>query len=119
MNKLNMISAICVLFLICGCGTSQKATVINESPPLSGQTKVEVYAERHIVPEGSKLIGKIKIGDTGFSVNCNYDDVIRAAKEKARAMGGNYLQITKHKTPDLLSTCHRIEANVYLVENKL
>jgi hypothetical protein len=116
MNKLKLFGTFCGLFLIFGCGTSQKSTIINESPPLSGQTKVEVFAERDIVPEGSILIGKIKIGDTGFSINCNYDDAIRAAKEQARAMGGNYLQITKHKTPDLLSTCHRLEANVFLVK---
>ncbi len=116
MNKLKLFSAFCTLFLVFGCGTSQKVTIINGSHPLSGQTKVGVFAERDIVPQGAVLVGKVEIGDTAFSVNCNYDDVIRAAQEQARAMGGNYLQITKHKEPDLLSTCHRLEANVFLVK---
>jgi hypothetical protein len=69
------------------------------------------------VQEGAKLLGHVKIGDSGFTLNCAYDVVIAAAQEKAKSMGGNLLQITRHKTPNMwTSSCHRIEGDVYYVK---
>lgn len=33
-------------------------------------------------------------------------------------MGGNVLQITQHKEPNLICDCHRIKADVYYVSKE-
>jgi len=41
-------------------------------------------------------LGKIKIGDTGFSTDCSYEKAIEIAELEARKVGGNAVKITKH-----------------------
>lgn len=115
-KSLVTIGSFLVLALFMGCGPSKKVSILNYSTPLPSSTNVEVFGQGQAVPEGAKLLGHIKIGDTGFSTDCAYTEVIEEAQTQARAMGGNCLQITKHKEPNFGSTCHRIEADVYLVK---
>jgi hypothetical protein len=69
------------------------------------------------IPSNAEKLGTIKVGDSGFSVDCNYATVLDKAKTESRKVGGNVLKITKHKGPDLWSSCHRITADVYKVKN--
>ena len=62
-------------------------------------------------------IGKIEIRDGGLTLNCDYETIKKLAKEKALKLGGNGLQITEHRKPDLWSTCHRIKADVLWLPN--
>lgn len=103
-------------FLLAGCGTSKRASILSYSTPLPENAKVEVSGEGQGIPDGAKLLGSVKIGDAGLSAKCGYDTVINDAQGQARAMGGNYLHITEHKYPSIWSSCHRIQADVYLVE---
>jgi hypothetical protein len=105
-----------LIVILSGCSTSKSTSILNYSTPLPQDAKVEILGQGQVLPEGAKLLGHIKIGDTGFSTNCGYEKVIRDAEKQARVMGGNYLQITKHKEPNMGSTCHRIEADIYLVK---
>ena len=75
-----------------------------------------VYKPGDKLPSNAKIIGSLYIGDTGFSVRCGLDDVIRLAKKKAREVGGDAIQITEIDYPDLTSTCYRIKANVIVFE---
>ncbi len=70
------------------------------------------------LPEDADKIGNIKVGDSGFSTNCGFDKVMEDAKIEARKIGGNILFITRHKTPDLWSSCHRISADIYFSESQ-
>lgn len=107
---------ILISFLFLGCGTSKKASILNYSTPLPPDAGVEVSGEGQAIPDGAKLLGSVKIGDAGLSSKCGYDTVINDAQDQARAMGGNYLHITEHKYPSIWSSCHQIQADVYLVE---
>ena len=67
---------------------------------------------------GLRTLGHIKIGDTGFTTkNGNYAAVLNIAKDEARKAGGNVVKITKHKSPDMLSSMHRIEADILRVDD--
>jgi hypothetical protein len=39
------------------------------------------------------------------------------AKIEARKVGGNAIKITQHKSPDFLSSCHRISADVLRIDS--
>ncbi len=106
---------ICVLFFA-ACGTTKKTSILQVSTPLAPDATVEVLGAGQKIPDGAKLLGQIKIGDSGVSVKCSYDKVIADAQSQSRAMGGNIMQITWHKEPDMLSTCHRIKADIYLLK---
>ncbi len=64
--------------------------------------------------EGTSL-GTVKFREKIFSSNCSYNEVIANLKAEALEKGGNLMRITMHKKPDILSTCHRIVAEVYKV----
>ena len=103
--------------MLASCSTTKKVSILEYSTPLPENTIVDVIGIGQKVPEGARLLGHVKIGDSGFSVNCTYDKVIASAQTQARSIGGNLLQITKHKTPNILtSTCHRIEGDVYFIK---
>lgn len=84
--------------------------------PLDYREEVRVFEIEEKIPSDAEKLGTIKVGDSGFSIKCNYATVIDKAKMESRKVGGNVLKITKHKRPDLWSSCHRITADIYKVE---
>ena len=104
--------------VLAACSTSKHTSVINYATPLPAGTHVEVIGIGQQVPDGAKLLGSISVGDSGFTTQCSYQEVIRDAINMARDMGGNVLQITEHKEPDIWSSCHRIKADVYHVSKE-
>lgn len=87
-------------------------------------SRIDLYDEPFAIIEQdtidrrtNKIIGKVEIKDSGFSKNCDYEMVRDLAKKEALKLGGNCLVITDHKQPDLGSTCHRIKADVFLVDD--
>ncbi|MFI1743435.1 DUF922 domain-containing protein [Thalassobellus sediminis] len=111
-----------VLVVLCligfvSCSPKLRSSVIKKLPELS---KDELVVVIDIVDEqiilGEK-IGEIKATDNGFSNNCSYYENINNLKELARLSGANLVKITKHKPADKMSTCHRLWANIYKVDN--
>lgn len=101
--------------VLSACSTSKQTNVLNYSTPLPTETPVEIIGLGQTVQKGAKFLGSISVGDSGFTSQCSYQEVIRDAMNLARGMGGNIVQITEHKEPDLWSTCHRIKADVYYI----
>ena len=69
------------------------------------------------IPDKSEILGECKIGDSGFSTKCDYNTVLETLKSEARKVGGNAIKITKHKSPDFGSTCHRMTATILKLTN--
>lgn len=101
-----------LLFLF-NCNPASKIQTIGQRPPLQYNESVKVLSTTSQLPDGATKIGIVQIGDSGFSTNCGLEKVLDDAKMEARKMGGNLLLITRHKTPDFWSTCHRITADVF------
>ncbi|GGG52331.1 hypothetical protein GCM10011414_22380 [Croceivirga lutea] len=98
---------------IYACSHKTKATALKTYEPIAYNKEVSVLEINDKKPEQVEVLGTIRIRDTGFSLKCNKEMAIEKAKLKAREMGGNWVHITKHKKPDLWSTCHRLDAIVY------
>ena len=115
MKKLFFVSI--VLLFIVGCAPRVALDIKTTQPPLSYNMEVVVIGLKEVVPESAQYIGTVKVGDSGFTVDCDYPIIIEKAEIEARKSGGNLLKITSHKTPGIMSTCHQITADIYHVED--
>ena len=109
----------CLAFFGVSCESSKKVSVVSVSTPLSIDALVDVIGQGQKVPNDSKLLGQIKIGESGMTAtkNCTYARVLEDAQKQARVLGGNLIQIIEHKEPSALgSSCHRLKCDVYLVK---
>lgn len=62
-------------------------------------------------------IGTIKSGDNGLSTDCDYKSVIENLKVICRQNGANVMKIIQHWPPDQMSSCDRVKAKIYKVED--
>jgi len=115
MRKLQWLFGI-VIFLV-GCAPRVTIDIDKGRSPLDFREEVKVLDIGETVPEEAHLIGTVKVGDSGFTIDCDYQVVIEKAKMEARKSGGNLVKITDHQLPDLRSSCHRITAQIYYLEN--
>lgn len=110
-----IIILITVIIAIASCNVRKSTAIyITGRPSYDGEVKVLV--KNSPVPAGAVLLGTVYVGDTGFTVKCNYETVQKAALTEAAKMGGNYFLITAHSLPGFLSSCHRLRGNVYWVD---
>ncbi|HNY02352.1 MAG TPA: hypothetical protein PKG48_07190 [Bacteroidales bacterium] len=114
--KILLAGLIGLTMLLGSCAPKVTTFVTKTYPPANPRQRVMVYGLREPVPEKAEQLGGLKIGDTGFSMDCSLETVIAKAQEEARKVGGNALKITSHTPPDLFSSCHRISAVILRVE---
>lgn len=101
------------------CSPKVKSKITTPYTALDPNERVVLFDKNDSMPIEAISIGTVKIGDTGFSVDCGWDVTIEKAKEAARASGGNVLKIIQHKKPNGGSTCDRITAEVFKIENAI
>ncbi len=100
--------------LFFACSPKVKSKITTQYTALASSEPVLVFDKSESIPPEALAVGTVKIGDTGFSVDCGWDVAIEKAKEAARASGGNALRITQHKPPSGMgSSCDRITAEIY------
>ena len=107
--------------LVLGCTTQMKITVDrgdaqqNLQPKPVGQ-EIKVIEADDALPQNALFIAKLKVTDTGVTVDCGYDNVLAQALDKARELGGDLVQIMQVYEPDLWSSCFRLEVDVYVLQ---
>jgi hypothetical protein len=104
-----------LLIITSSCGPRFRSTITSKQQPLSEKDGVLVLQKDEPFDEEGIEIGTIKSGDSGFSSNCSYNEVIGTLTQTARLNGANIVKIIEHKTPDFKSTCDRITAKIYRV----
>ncbi|MEO6175774.1 MAG: hypothetical protein ABIP27_11550 [Flavobacterium circumlabens] len=110
------------LFLItiafCSCSPKIRTSVSEKHEKLDSKSNVIVFNTKAELPANFSTIGTVKIGDTGFTTNCDFATVLEAAKTEARKNGANAFLITEHLYPSMFgSSCHRISADLLRIEN--
>ncbi len=104
--------------ILSSCAPKTTTSITKKYPPLDYREEVLVFGLQDDTPEDAELLGIVKIGDSGFSTNCDYDVVLNEAKMEARKTGGNAIKIIEHKPPSFMgSSCHRITVNVLRIAN--
>lgn len=115
MKKLFLLIQVITLF---SCSPSIRTFVENKNQPLNPNAKIYVIALNETFNMSAQKIAHLEIGETGFTSKCDYDDVIKQAKLKAKEFGANVIKVTKHQYPEgTRSGCHRIDVDFYFTEN--
>ena len=115
--KINVLFIIGSAFLLTSCAAKLTSSMQITYAPLDYKQDVRVFEIEEQTPPNAEKLGTIKVGDSGFSTNCDYAVVLEKAKVETRKVGGNALKITKHSLPDVWSSCHRITADILRIEN--
>ena len=114
----NLFLLIAIAAVLAGCSPKISSNLHSSHQPLTDDSEVAVLELNASFPENAEVLGQIKIGDSGFTTkNGSYHDVLKIAKDQARKVGGNVVKITEHKSPDLMSSIHRIKADILRVED--
>jgi hypothetical protein len=115
MSKNKFYILICALIIISGCAPKVVGSFKNKNyHELDKSTIVNVFDINEEIPPNSEYIGDVKVGDSGFTLDCGYNKVMNTAKELARKSGANILKITQIKEPSPLgSTCYRMRGKIY------
>ncbi|WP_159155597.1 hypothetical protein [Empedobacter brevis] len=104
----------CVLFLLfSSCGSSISTKLVNQNINELENKEVLVIYNKEDLPSKSVLLGRIKIGDTGFSTECSKGEVMNNAIQQVKKNNGNILLIDEIKEPSYSSSCYRLKANIY------
>ena len=114
----HLLITIWAVAILSGCSPKITSSFTSHHTPLAKDAEVLVLDMAAPMPENAGVIGQIKIGDTGFTTkNGNYAAVLNIAKDEARKAGSNVVKITEHKSPDMLSSMHRIKAVILRVDD--
>jgi S1-C subfamily serine protease len=106
---------IAFLFFV-GCASTVSTTNNANFPSTPINEPVHIFGLSDLIPTSAKEIGTVKIGDSGFSVDCGYERVIELAKVECRRIGGNALKIIRLNHPDGYSTCYRLSAYILRID---
>lgn len=107
-----------ITIVFCSCSPKIRTSVLEKHEKMNDTDEVVVFNAKSELPSNFSKIGITKIGDTGFTTNCDLSTVLEKAKIEARKSGANALLITEHLYPNLLgSSCHRISADLLRIEN--
>lgn len=80
MKKLSILLLLAGVFLT-GCSPKVVSNVNKNYQALEASAEVVVLGEDAQVPADAELIGQLKVGDTGFTINNgSYEDVVALAK---------------------------------------
>ena len=113
--KILVVGFVCVLT---GCNPKVSTNISKSYPTTAFDAEIAVIELEQTMPNGAEVLGSVKIGDTGFTTNCDYSNVLELAKLEARKVGGNAIKITEHNFPTAMgSSCHRITASILHLEN--
>ncbi len=118
MKKLIGFSIISALILLNSCNPRVSTSISKTYPPIDYKQDVVVIGLNQAEPDDAEVLGQVKIGDTGFTTNCDFSTVVDKAKLEARKNGGNAIKIIEHKPPAVMgSSCHRITAKILKVKD--
>jgi len=112
-----IITCIAIVITIISCSPKLGSAIVYKQPALAPTDIIVVLQQEDNFPNTGIKVGTLSSSDNGISTHCTYKDVIGKLMEMARQNGANILKITEHKAPDMWSTCDRIIATIYRVEN--
>lgn len=102
-----------LVMLLSGCSPKISSNIAQKRPVLTIEDKVAFLDLYNKIPEGSEKLGSAKFGDSGFSTDCGFDENLVKARKIARQNGANIVKVTQKKTPDIWSSCYRLEIDFY------
>jgi len=108
-----------VILAVCSCSPKLTSSIISQQVALDVDEEVAIVPQETDLPEDAQFIGTLKITDSGFTSikNGTTEKVMELAREQARSRGGNIVRIIESIPPDLNCTTHRLEAEIYRIDD--
>ncbi len=104
------------ILIWCSCEPPIRVRVTDKSTQRDSVHYVGIAENKSDVDlRKAKLLGTVKVGDRGATLDCRYPDVLDYARRNAGRIGGNLMVIIKHRRNEVKSNCHVIKAEVYHV----
>lgn len=117
MKKIFLLLIAFLSFSLYSCGPAVfLTTYIDRYKDVKLKEEVKVIYENQDFTGEHEVLAKIDVGDSGFTMKGSFEVVITRIKEETKKLGGNAIKILKHRRPDFISSCHRIEA--YIIKLK-
>lgn len=98
------------------CGASIKSNFQTQKNALTIDDKVAFLDINHKVPDNATKLGDGKFGDTGFSIDCDFNSNLVQARKLARKNGANIVKVIEKKSPDIWSSCYRMKVEFYFFD---
>lgn len=106
-----ILTATVVLMMIIGCTHVITRTGYKGNSDAKNDTcQVRFLRDANIDTAKGKVIGKVKVGDSGFSFACGEDDAITIFRKEACNANADIVDIIEERRPDFLSSCYRATA---------
>jgi hypothetical protein len=104
--KILKIFVFLTLFLSgCAPTLNREGYTLNDNEKTTTDCKITVSYDQNIK---GKKIGKLKIGDSGFSVGCSEADALKILKDEGCKIGADIVVLKDIQQPDFLSSCYRV-----------
>lgn len=109
--------SILLLILLTSCSHTITTSISNPYPPLEVNDNISIIGLNEKYPDNYALVGKLKLGDSGFSTDCDYYTAMSIAKEEARKSGGNAVKVTSEIQPSIFgSSCYRMTGDILKID---
>lgn len=108
MKNRNTNTLFLLVLLLTSCNPRVVTDMLTNEWPATKPDSVYLFHKTDAIPPESQEIGKLKVVDTGFSLNGSFNQVMQLAINATAEKGGNGLVITEHRWPDGHSTIHRV-----------
>lgn len=108
-----------ILFILFSCNAVIHESINKTYNPLPIDSKIAILDTNHLIPEGAELLGSMKLGDSGFSTDCDFYSNLSKARKRAREIGANIVKVTETKSPDLISSCYRLKIKFYKFDGEI
>ncbi len=119
MKLSHFLSLVAAVLALPACSPKLTSSITRQLAPLTAEDDIVVIDARTAIPDNAILLGTAKVGDSGFTTPANgtYDKTLSLVMGEARSAGGNVIRITKEIPPTPNYTTHRIEAEIYRLDD--
>ena len=115
----NIILCACTIVILSACSPRIVDNIHFYKQPLQPSDEVVVMEKNMAPPFGAQKLGSVKFADSGVTSASNgtYEKALTTLKARARFAGGNIVHITSHRKPGWFSNIHRVEADIYYIDD--
>lgn len=106
-----------ILLILISCAPKLTSKLEKTLDPLPSEALVIVLDISYDQDIKGDFVGVTEAKDSGLAVNCTYYENVLNLKRAARNAGANVVKITSVKQPDNWSSCHRLKAKIYKVDD--
>lgn len=109
---------------VSGCSSELEIQTVSRPNWRDQKPRIEdcgltVYKSTYAFDASCEEVGDVFVGDTGWSVDCGWDRVVRVIQSEACKFGADAAQIVAHHEPSFFgSTCHQVRARFMVCDSE-